>query len=171
MRLRLAEYLMAAAAVVALVSLLVLHLTASPTAGWWSYPPLSSSGYSPRYLPAAGAGDPPGSSGWQALPVVRWFVLVSVALALAAVVTQAVRRGPAVAVTLDLLAMLAAGVTTILLGVALATERWTLAPGAYIEVIAVAALASGALRAMRTEQGWTPGPDHPVELVTLPPHP
>jgi apolipoprotein N-acyltransferase len=92
-------------------------------------------------------------------------------LGLALAISQAAMRGPALPVTLDLVGMLVAGVTTVLLAIRLATTGASLATGAYAGVLAAAATALGAYRAMRTEHGWVPDPDHPervVELVELP---
>ena len=157
LRLRLGEFLAGAAAGVALVALFALHFTSLPIHGWWSYPPLSHSG----------AAHPPGTTGWHVITVLRWFVLASAALGLGAVAAQGLRRGPALAATLDLLAMLAAGLTTILLAIKLATTGLPLSAGAYVLVVAVAAIALGAYRAMRVEQGWQPGEDRPIEFVEL----
>jgi hypothetical protein len=150
--LRLGEYLAGVAAVVAIVALFVLRFTPLPLHGWWTY---------------LGSGRPPGPTAWQAITVLRWFVLVSAALGLGSVAAQALRRGAALAVSLDLITMLVSGLTTILLAIKLASTDLPLSAGAYVLVVAVAAVAVGTFRAMRTEQGWTPGPDHPVQLLQL----
>ena len=137
-RLRVWEWLAAAAAVVLVVVLFALHWYADPA-----------------------------RSGWSAMSVLRWFTLVSAALGLALAVAQAALRGPALPATLDLLATPVAGLTTVLLAIRLITTGASLAVGAYVGVVAAAALTLGAYRAMRTEQGWTPGPDRPIEVVTL----
>ena len=138
-RLRLGEYLAALGSAALLVALFALN--------WYSNPPVA---------------------GWHAIPTLRWFLLVSAVLGLALVVTQAVMRGPALAVTLDLLGMLVAGLTTILIAIRLITTGATVWTGAWIGVGAAAVTAVGAFRALRTEQGWTPGRERVIESVELP---
>ena len=137
-RLRVWEWLAGTAAVVLAVGLFALHWYADPA-----------------------------RSGWGAMSVLRWFTLVSAALGLALAVAQAALRGPALAATLDLLATPVAGLTTLLLAIRLITTGASLAVGAYVGVVAAAAVTLGAYRAMRAESGWTPGPDRPVEVVKL----
>ncbi len=137
-RLRRWEWLAAVAAVVLLVALFALNWYCDPT-----------------------------RNGWASMAVLRWFVLVSAAMGLALAVAQAASRGPALPVTLDLLTNLVAGATTVLLVIRLITTGASLGAGAYVGVVAAAALTLGAFRALRVEQGWTPGPDRPVEPVEL----
>jgi len=137
-RLRLGEYLAALGSLALLVALFALD--------WYSGPAVG---------------------GWRAIPTLRWFVLTSAVLGLALGLAQIAMRGPALPVTLDLIGMLIAGLTTILIAIRLITTGATLAAGAWVGVGAAALTALGAYRAMRTEQGWTPGPEHPIELVQL----
>jgi O-antigen ligase len=109
----------------------------------------------------------PARNGWQAITTLRWFALVVGLLGLALVLAQAAMEGPALPVSLDLIGMLVAGLTTILLAIRLLTTGATLAAGAYVGVLAAAATALGAYRAMRTEWGWPPSPERPIELVEL----
>jgi hypothetical protein len=141
-RLRLGEYLTALGSVALLVALFALNWYCNPTIG-----------------------------GWHAIPTLRWFVLVSAALGVALVLTQAVMRGPAMPATLDLLGMLVAGLTTILIAIRMITTGATVWTGAWVAVGAAALTALGAFRALRAEQGWTPGPGHEVELIELPDDP
>jgi hypothetical protein len=108
----------------------------------------------------------PDRTGWAAIPTLRWFALVTAALGLALALTQATSAGPALPVSLDLIGMLLAGLTTILLAIRLATTGASLQAGAYVGVLAAAATAVGAFRAMRTEQGWPPD-SRPIEIVRL----
>lgn len=94
-----------------------------------------------------------------------WFALIIATLGLALGVCQATMSGPALPVTLDLLAMVLAAVTTLLLAIRLVTTGAPLAIGAYLGVLCGAGVTVGAFRALHGEQGWTPGPDRPVELV------
>ena len=158
-RLRSGEWLAAIGAVLLLVALLALHwYWRGGPAGWWSYPPVHVK------VP----GRPVNATGWQALSTLRWFVLVTAALGLALALAQATSRGPALPVTLDLIAMLVAGVTTALLAIRLATTDTPLRFGAVVGVFAAALVTTGAYQAMRSEQGWTPGDsEHPIELIEL----
>jgi hypothetical protein len=156
-RLRTGEWLAAIGGVLALVSLFALH--------WYEgainvlvTSLVAHHGFIPR---------PPGVDGWDAMPTLRWFVLVAAVLGLVAAIAQATSRGPALPVTLDLVAMLVAGLTTILVAIRLATSDAPLRFGAVLGVFSVALVAAGAYQAMRAEQGWTPGPERPIELVEL----
>jgi hypothetical protein len=137
-RLRLGEYLAALGSIALLVALFGLNWYCSPTIG-----------------------------GWSAIPTLRWFLLVSAVLGLALLVTQAVMRGPGLPVTLDMLAMLVAGLTTILTAIRMITTGATLWTGAWVGVGGAALTALGAFRALRAEQGWTPGRARDVELTRL----
>jgi hypothetical protein len=139
-RLRFGEWLAAVAAIVLVASLPALH--------WYG-------GIHPR-------------TGWEALPTLRWVVLVTVVVTLAAVVAQ-LRRGPALSAALDVVALLLSTVTTILLVIRLATTGASLSAGAFVGLAASIVMGLGAFAALRTEQGWTPGPGHPVEVVSLTP--
>jgi hypothetical protein len=137
-RLRLGEYLAALGSLALLVALFALD--------WYS---------------------DPAEAGWRAIPTLRWFLLVSAMLGLALVLTQAAMRGPALPVTLDLIGMLVAGLTTILIAIRLLTTDATPWTGAWVGVGAAALTALGAYRAMRAEQGWTPGRDREIEVVEM----
>jgi hypothetical protein len=138
-RLRLGEYLAALGAAGLLVALFALNWYCNPTVG-----------------------------GWRAIPTLRWFVLVTALLGLGLGLAQAVMRGPALAVTLDLLGMLLAGITTVLVAIGMIAAARTLWTGAWVAVGGAALTTLGAYRAMRTEQGWMPGRDREVEIVALP---
>lgn len=137
-RLRSGEWLAAAAAIVLVASLFALH--------WYG-------GAHPR-------------TGWQALVTLRWLVLVTVVVVLAAVAAQA-RPGPALAAALDVVALLLALVTAILLVIRLATVNASLEVGAFVGLGACLATIAGLFAALRTEQGWLPGAERPIELVRL----
>jgi hypothetical protein len=139
-RLRIGEWLMALAAIVLVVSPFALH--------WYG-------GAHPR-------------DGWQALPILRWLVLVTVVVALAAAAAQ-LRPGPALAAALDVVALLLATITAILLVIALTTTGASLSAGAFVGLGACIATGLGAFLALRAEQGWIPGPERPIELVRLAP--
>jgi hypothetical protein len=137
-RLRPGEWLAATAAIVLTVSLFALH--------WY--------------------GGPHPRDGWQALPVLRWVLLVTVVLVLVAVGAQA-RRGPALAAALDVVSLVLTSITVILLAIRLATTGANLGPGAFVGLAASIATTVGVFAALRAEQGWSPGRDHPVEAVSI----
>ena len=153
-RLRGGEWLALIGAVLLLVALFVLRWYATGRVGWWSYAP-------PADLRAGGL------TGWQAIPTLRWFALVTAAVGIALALAQAVARGPGLPVTLDLLGMLVAGLTTVLVLIRLATTGAPLRFGAVLGLLAAGAVARGAFTALRAEQGWTPGPERPIEVVEL----
>ncbi len=155
LRLRGGEWVAALGAVVLLVSLLVLHWYGPRTGAFLSYSPVK------------GAARFTARTGWEAIPTLRWFGLLTVALGLALALAQALVRGPALPATLDLIAMLVAGLTTLLLLIRLATTGAPLRFGAVVGLLAAGAVTFGAFRALRTEQGAVPEPGRPVELVEL----
>jgi hypothetical protein len=109
----------------------------------------------------------PTIGGWRAIPTLRWFVLASAILGLALVLAQATTRGPALPVTLDMLGMLLAGLTTILTAIRMITTGATLWTGAWVGVGGAALTALGAFRALRAEQGWVPGPERQIAVIEL----
>ena len=90
--------------------------------------------------------------GYNGLSLGRWLVLVTVLLALAAIVSQARRKAPALPVTLVVLASWAAGLTFLYL-----IYRVIINPpggrglGGWIGMIAAAAIAYGGYRSVRME--------------------
>lgn len=64
--------------------------------------------------------------------------------------------------------MLLAGITTVVVAIGMIATARTLWTGAWAGVGGAALTTLGAFRAMRAEQGWTPGPEREVEVVTLP---
>ena len=111
-------------------------------------------------------GGAPRRDGWQALPALRWPLLVMVAVTLAAALAQG-RRGPGLAVALDAGAIVVSLVTTILLAVRLATTGAPLRSGAFLGLAACIGVTIGIFEAMRAEQGSTPGPGAPIELLPV----
>jgi hypothetical protein len=107
-------------------------------------------------------------TGWEALVTLRWLVLVTVVVTLAAVVTQ-LRQGPALSSALDVIALLLSTVTSILLVIRIATTGASLQAGAFVGLGACLAMLLGVFGALRTEQGWIPDTDRTIELVGLAP--
>ena len=58
-------------------------------------------------------------------------------------------------------------VTTLIVLIRLLTGAGSPQVGGFAGLAATAALTCGAFISLREEDGWTPGPDHPVETVAL----
>jgi hypothetical protein len=108
------------------------------------------------------------STGWQSLPVLRWLLLVTAACGLLLAVFQETRRAPALPVVMSVIVPALAAVTTIVLVIRLPTSAHTPQLGAYVALAAVLGILVGGFYSLRDEDGWQPGPDHPVETVSLP---
>jgi hypothetical protein len=107
-------------------------------------------------------------TGWQALPTLRWLLLVSVALVLVTVLAQALARGPALSAALDVVSLVVTTAAALLLIVRFATTGARLGPGAFLGLAASLTMLAGMFISLRIEQGWPPGPDRPIEVVALP---
>ncbi len=108
------------------------------------------------------------ATGWHSLPVLRWFLLVTAGAGLLLAFFQETRRAPALPVVMAVIVTLLALVTAILLIIRLPTAADTPQVGAYLGLVCVAAIGVGGFFSMRDEDGWKPGPDRPVERVSLP---
>lgn len=106
-------------------------------------------------------------SGWSAVPVLRWLIVVAALVAIALTVTQATRAAPALPVSLSVIATVLSALVVLLLIIRLLTTGATPQLGAYLGLAAVLGMSCGAFRSLRVEQGWTPGPDRPIETVAL----
>jgi hypothetical protein len=111
---------------------------------------------------------PRSRDGWEALPMLRWLLLVSVALVIVTASAQAVSRGPALSAALDVISLIVTAISALLLIVRLATTGASLCPGAFLGLAASLAMLVGVFASLRIEQGWGPGPDRPIEVVPLP---
>jgi cytochrome bd-type quinol oxidase subunit 2 len=91
-------------------------------------------------------------TGWQALPVLRWLVLVTIACALALAVAQATRRAPAIPATLSLIVTVLGLITVLAL-----IYRVLIDPpaheqaAAYLGLLSAIALAYGGFLSLRQE--------------------
>ena len=91
-------------------------------------------------------------TGWEALPVLRWLTVVTIAAAFALVFTQVTRRSPAVPVTLSLI-VLVLGVITVLTLI----YRVLISPpaheqaGAFLGLLSAIGLAYGGYLSLREE--------------------
>ncbi len=106
--------------------------------------------------------------GWQALPTLRWLLLISAALVIVTVLAQALARGPALSAALDVVSLVVTAIVVLLLIVRLATTGASLCPGAFLGLAATLVILAGVFASLRLEQGWPPGPDRPIEVVPLP---
>lgn len=119
------------------------------------------------------------ATGWQSLPVVRRLLLVTAAVGLLLAVFQETRRAPALPVMTGVILaalMLVTGVilaaltlvTAIVLVIRLPMSTGTPEAGAYLGLAAVLGILIGAFYSLRDEDGWQPGPDRPIERLSLP---
>jgi hypothetical protein len=106
-------------------------------------------------------------NGWHSLPVLRWLVVVSAWCGLLLAVFQQTRRAPALPVVMSVIVTALSLLTAIVLVIRLLTSADTPQVGAYLGVVCVLAMLVGGFYSMRDEDGWQPGPDHPVERVPL----
>ena len=106
-------------------------------------------------------------TGWQALPGLRWLLLVDVAGGLAIVVTQGACRAPALPASLDVVETVVAFVAAVALAIRIATTAANPGAGAWLGLAAAAVLTAGAFLSLREESGWSPGPDRRIETVAL----
>jgi cobalamin synthase len=105
--------------------------------------------------------------GWATIPVLRWLLLVTALVALMLTVTQATRSGPGLPAALSTVVTVLGALSTLLLIVRLLTTSAGLCAGAFLGLLAVIGITVGGFDSLRREQGWTPGPDHPIETVPL----
>jgi hypothetical protein len=105
--------------------------------------------------------------GWSAVPVLRWVIVVAVLSALALTVAQATTRGPALPVSLSVIATVLSALTALLVIIRILTTGATPQLGAYLGLLAAVTMTYGAFGSLRAEQGWIPRPDHPIETVAL----
>jgi peptidoglycan/LPS O-acetylase OafA/YrhL len=104
---------------------------------------------------------------WTSFPTLRWPMLVIGVLGLALGYLQASRSAPAMPVALDVVLVTLAAITTVLLLIRLITGDGSPEVGGWLGLAASVALTAGTFMSLREEQGWEPGPEHPVEIVEL----
>lgn len=113
------------------------------------------------------AGHRAAHTGFGAFPVLRFFLLVAGVLGVLVIVLQATMRAPAGPASADTLASSFGALTVLLLVIRLLLGSGSVQVGAIVGLAGCAAVAVGAFVALRAEDGWTPGPDHPVELIRV----
>jgi hypothetical protein len=111
--------------------------------------------------------------GWHGLPTLRWLILVAAFTGLALLFFQATRRAPALPVALSVIVTTLGALTTLALIIRLPTDSGSPLAGAFLGLLAAAALTAGAFMSLRQEDGWVPDQDHPIETIVIgpPTHP
>ncbi len=151
-RLRSGEIIAAIAAVILLVDLL------APS--WYS----------------VGGAPGPSVTGWEALTVMRWLILVTVAVALALAWFQATRRAPALPSSLSVIATVLGTITTLTLiwrvvislpGPDGPAGSISAEVGAYVGLVSALLLAAGALWSLREEDPPDPARNQAIPVVPL----
>jgi apolipoprotein N-acyltransferase len=119
---------------------------------------------------ASPGGGRAGPNAWTSFPTLRWPILITAALGLALGYLQVTRSAPALPVALGVVLVTLAAITTLVLLIRLLTGDGNPQVGGWLGLVATAALTVGAFMSLRQEDGWEPGPDHPVETVELSQH-
>ena len=112
-------------------------------------------------------------TGWEALTVLRWLILVTGGAALALAWFQATRPAPALPVSLSTVATVLGTITTlaliwrVLLDAPAGAGGVSAAVGAYVGLVAALALAIGALRSLREEDPPDPVRNEAIPVVPI----
>ncbi|MGO9956776.1 MAG: hypothetical protein ACLP50_12450 [Solirubrobacteraceae bacterium] len=122
-------------------------------------------------VPWYGAAHGSAADGWNTMPVLRWVAVVTALAGLLLAVLQAVVAAPAVPASASMIVTVVGGLTTLLLAIRLVAGSGDPKLGAFLGLLAAAALTAGAWRSMRQESGWVPGVDRQVPTVSLGPPP
>jgi peptidoglycan/LPS O-acetylase OafA/YrhL len=104
---------------------------------------------------------------WTSFPTLRWPILVIGALGLLLGYLQATRAAPALPVSLDVVLVTLAAITTALILIRLLTGDGRPTVGGCAGLLASAALTAGAFVSLRHEDGWVPDDEHPIERVVV----
>jgi hypothetical protein len=107
------------------------------------------------------------ADGWTSFPTLRWPIIVIAVLGLLLGYLQASRSAPALPVSVDVILVTLAAVTTLVLLVRLVTGGGTPQVGGFAGLVASAALTAGAFVSLREEDGWIPDDEHPIERIAL----
>jgi hypothetical protein len=109
------------------------------------------------------------ATGWNSLPTLRWLIAVTAATGVLLAFFQASRAAPALPVAWSVIVMTLSAFTTLLLIIRIPTDGGSPLVGAYLGLVAVAVLTTGAFMSLRQEGGWLPDRDHPIETISLGP--
>lgn len=115
------------------------------------------------------AGSRSDANGWHSLPTLRWLIVVTAVAALLLAFLQVSRRAPALPVSMSVIVTVLGALTTLGLIIRLPTTDGTPQVGAFLGLAAAAGLTVGAFMSLRQEDGWLPGPDHPIERISVGP--
>lgn len=154
-RLRRGEWIVAAGAIALLVAMFALS--------WYGLPG----------APGTTARAPDGDASVNAfhgLTVLRWLMLVTIAVAFALVYLQCTRRAPALPVSFSVLLTVLGGVTSVCLIYRVlidAPDATAQKPGAFLGLACALLLTYGAFRSMRQEDQPDPARNAAIETVHL----
>ena len=109
------------------------------------------------------------ASGWESLPTLRWLIAAVALMGVLLAFFQASRNAPALPVAWSVIVTTLSAVMTVLVIIRLPTDGGRPRFGAYLGLVASAALTVGAFISLRQEDGWVPDRDHPIETIALGP--
>jgi hypothetical protein len=107
------------------------------------------------------------ASGWVSFRTLRWPMIVCAVLGLLLGYVQTSREAPALAVSLDVILVTLAAITTLVLLIRLLTRDASPMVGGFAGLVASAGLTTGAFMSLRQEDGWVPDDEHPIERVAV----
>ena len=107
------------------------------------------------------------ANAWTSLPTLRWVLLVAAASALLLAYLQASREAPALPVAVDVIVVTFSAIVTVILLIRILTGEGSPLIGAFAGLAAIALQTTGAFMSLREEGGWTPDPDHPIEVIAV----
>lgn len=121
----------------------------------------------PWFRFSAAGGAHTGADGFNSLPLLRWLLLATVLGGIMAAFLQVSRSAPALPVSADAVVTTLSALTVLLLLIRLPTSDGSPLAGAFVGLVAAAGVTAGAFMSLRQEEGWVPGPEHPVEQVAV----
>ncbi|MDQ6806536.1 MAG: hypothetical protein M3065_16575 [Actinomycetota bacterium] len=120
----------------------------------------------PAGRPAATAASSVSLDGWHALTTTRWFLLVTVAAALALVLLTLSQRAPALPVVASMVSCVLGGLSSLLLLYRIIDHAGlTARAGLYVAFVATLAVGYGGYLSLRMESSWFGDPDS-IDTVT-----
>lgn len=158
-RLRWPEWVVAASALVLLIAMFLMswYTTTLASGGTRATAPIPAKIYLVHNT----------ITGWDGVSHLRWLLLVTAVAGLLLFVLQAMRRAPAIPVTISLMVMLLGGLSVIWLFVRVVIDPpGGRSPGGWMGLMAAAVLTWGAFRSLKME-GILPT-DGPAHIPTVP---
>jgi hypothetical protein len=104
---------------------------------------------------------------WTSFPTLRWPITVCAVIGLLLGYAQASREAPALPVSLAIVLVTLAAITTVALLIRLLTGDGSPMVGGFAGLVASAGLTAGAVVSLRQEDGWVPDDEHPIERVAV----